>query len=307
MDQLNGRLEPHVSRPVLYQDFLGQPAAAELLGVPVALGLAGHVIVEGIGIIEAVHVVFHAGLGRQGRQNAVLGAEAVLIVVRIGHGDMMQIALHRAAQHAEAEGLVDLIRRQPHEPGRGRHPGKHLPRRQAPALEHVLILRRLHDHGDAGIHLIRRDDRGDQLLTGAVEALGGSPRHRDDAGGRMARPGAILPVESVGQRAVGKHCTAHADLAAVYPERRFRLADAAGLSDGDRVIGKLHSLGAQRHADRLHSKMLGALPHVLGDVFIFQICRELGQCLRIIGRNIFCVYTIAHNSLLFHIRKMLTF
>ena len=162
---------------------------------------------EAVFAIKSAGHTVHSVLSQHGAKDAVLCAEAVLIVIDVRHGKVDQAVGNSHQNSGNAEGLLILLSRQIHHLCRGSAAGENLPAGQAPSDVSFEPSRRLDYHGDPLVDFKAGNDRSQKVFAGFPSRLGQCQRRRNKAGRRMTGPTAVFPVNIIGDDTVCKYST----------------------------------------------------------------------------------------------------
>ena len=157
-------------------------------------------------------------------------------MIGIRHGNVMQITGNRAGQTAKAESLLKLLGSQPHQLCGRNQRRKNLPGGQPPSIDGVPFSWRLNNHGDPLGSLICGYNSRDKILSALLQRFTDNKRRGNNACGGMARPRAVLPVQSVAQGSGCKGGGSHADFGTVRPQGCLRFAAADGFTQRHRPL-----------------------------------------------------------------------
>ena len=246
--QLHRGLHPHVGGPVLDED-LHHHELVHVTVQPGAVHRGGQLLAVAVGDVEAALHVGDAVFGAQGRLDAALGDVAPLIVIGVGHGGLLHVGGHLGEVAGQAVGLVNLGGIQAQQLGGGGGGSPDVPVGDGPPLAVVKLGAGLHGHGHPHADLKAGDEGGQVLLAGGVPGLGHGHADGHGAGGGVAGPGAVLPVQDVGDGAVDKDGVGGGQLLAGGPHGGGAAGAVVQLpADFHAVLRQLVVLGGQGDA-----------------------------------------------------------
>ena len=189
--------------------------------------------------------------------------------------------LHRARglAAAQAEGIGNLVRREPEHPGRRGGGAEYTAgggRMEAPRV----VVAGLQGDAQANLHLVSGDDAGDDIPAGGAGHLGGGKGGGNDgcAGVDGAARMGVVEIQRVGKIAVVKSRRRRCVPTCITDDAAGSSAQAElcqrrrhGVVEGGRVAG------AKRDANVIHGQQTGAFNHLSGQFVEIQSGGEFGQ------------------------------
>ena len=279
------RLHPHIRGPVLEQRRHDQPTPAKLLCVPLGARFVRDVQLVIRRVVKRVEAAFDAFFHQLGDHDAFPGAQAVLIVIKIGHAEFMETCRQRAARSAKSERLIDLLTCKAFELNGWDNAAEQLPACKPPTLGALPRQRGLDHHRDALVNLVCGDDRREQLPAALFKRFGHDPGDRHDAGRGVPGPGGVLPVEQIGERAVLERGARGGKAVACTPSGRRTAGAAVGVAGGfNDLVGLRGGFGCKRHAHGLQHDHFGPFQYLRGDILIAKVRCKIAEYLCILRR-----------------------